>query len=274
MKHCRSYTEVLRLVFVVIGCVAISGLLSNVCVAAEGGATTFQLQAKGTWITVSRKASNLVDVYRPASLTVGKGALPRHSFRLDFRFSNVISADGRVLAGIRKLNGGADLELVLFDLKTGGQKAAVVLPPDLQPTGIWIDGVGNAVGVWGQSRFIAFSFNEQSKPFKAFDRVAPGTVLASSSGNFILFVTDAGELTILQTNNWLSHSAVTLRIESELRAWLLESGFRRELPATEGPFVFPVTPLEISTDDRLLSIGMGENANAFLNMCMATGKVE
>jgi hypothetical protein len=136
-----------------------------------------------------------------------------------------------------------------------------------------MNSAGTAVGVFLQGRFLAYEVKgETNLPRAIFEREA-SFFIASPSGRFVTLTTDGGNLLIIDSAKWEELPEAQTSVQRLVKSWLAEKKMRQVNSSPDGPFIFPVAPIEITADDRLMTVSLGENANAFLNICMSSGSL-
>lgn len=229
-----------------------------------------RLQASGTRLTIPDAQAGTVSVttVRPGAQQLSSSA---QSFALNPELPYVLSADGGVLAGLRQDGVDGSISLVVFDTATAVRIGRLPLTTGEHPDGIWVNSKGTAVGVFLQGRFLAYELKGNTyAPRPVFERPT-SLFLASPSGRLITLATDSGDLVIIDSASWKELPKAQASVQRTVKEWLSAKKMRPVPSPQDGPFVFPVAPLEVTADDRLMAVSLGENANTFLNMCMSTG---
>ena len=243
---------------------------AKVSAILEGDLRASQLQALGTRWVVASKSAGQVAVYVPPSAGSTGATLIRMS-SVAPEFPSVVSGNGRVLAAVKGGTGGASLNLSLIDVESGESIGAMPLADGALPDAVWVNAAGTAAGVFVRNTFSAFSFVDRAVVETPLFKREAAAMLASPSGRFVFLLTELGQLQVIDTETWAEVSKAQTSIQGTVLEWVRRNKVRAPSLPGEGPFVFPVAPIQISADDRLMAIYLGENANTFLSVCMATG---
>jgi hypothetical protein len=231
-----------------------------------------QLAAIGTRLIIANDRVETLSIYDVTGAGSSRPLLV-HSFRLNPSLPYALSADGKLLLASGKTGTDKAVELSLFDVSTGTRTGNLKLSVGDEPDAVWVNLKGTAIGVFARNHFSAYDVREGiSVPTPVFQRSA-ASFLASASGRFLLLTDDSGRLSILDSVTWQESTKAQEAIQRTVQQWLQDKGFRTVQLATGGPFVFPIVPIETSSDDRLVSVFLGENANSFLNVCMSSGAI-
>lgn len=231
-----------------------------------------QLDASGTRLVVPDMQAGTLSVrwVNPSATT----RLPKQrSFALSADQPYSLSADASVLAGLRKASSGKATDLVVFNINTSALIGAIPLSESDQPESVWLNAKGTSAGVFSQGRFVVFDIGGKTvDPKPIFDQPA-SLFLASPSGRLVVLAGEDGRLRVIDSDNWRELPEAQASIQRTVQRWLQEKGMRSAVSSSDGPFLFPVAPIAITSDDRLMSVSLGENANVFLNICVSNGNL-
>lgn len=208
---------------------------------------------------------------RPQRLAVGGGA--KNLPATPELTKTMLSGDGKVLVSTRPTENNG-FELVLFDVATGIVTAQWALPDGTSPDAVWIDHHGKSAGAWVGDRFLFYraeSRDSLTAP-EHVERVASAFV-ASQSGRVVVWVDDAGHLRVVDTRSWRDLSSISAGVDRAVSSYRNAAVKPTTVIGNGGPFVYPVVPTDISADDRVLTVFLGENANTLLNICLADGTI-
>ena len=185
----------------------------------------------------------------------------------------MLSADGKVLAGVRVAESGG-FELVLVDVATGVVTANRSLPEGTAPDAVWVDAEGKSAGAWIGERLLVYGL-EGRDGLAGTERVERVTsaFVASPSGRMVVWVDDAGHLHVVDTRSWRDLASVSAGVDRAVAADRNARAKSTAVAGTGGPFVFPIVPIDISADDRVLTVSLGESASTLLNICLADGTI-
>lgn len=236
------------------------------------GPDTARMDASGTRLTVSSRRQGTVSIFAATDGDLTRATIIR-SFSLRTDLPYILSADGKFLVGFKSADANNAIELASFDIATGVRKGSVMLDADDKPDDVWTNSKGTAVGMFARGRFIAYSFEHNLSPQNSIFERSSSLFMASSSGRFVFLANETGNLIVIDSASWHELPLIQSAIQQTVHKWLQAKAFRTNSPTTDGPFVYPVTPIEVSSDDRLVSIFLGENANTFLNICISSGKL-
>jgi hypothetical protein len=231
-----------------------------------------RLESSGTRLVIPDLHRRTLSV-RPTTANALAGAAKTPSLAVSADLPYALSANGKVLAGLRKANGGGAMELVVFDVETAARVGGFTLAANELPDGVWVNSKGTAAGVFAQGRFVAYSLDGAAPPSKALFERPTSLFLASPSGRLIILATAAGSLLVIDSEHWRELPQAQDLIQQTVRQWLTSRKLRPESTQADGPFAFPVQPVDITADDRLMSVSLGENASTFLNICMSSGQL-
>jgi hypothetical protein len=194
------------------------------------------------------------------------------ALRADLPFG--ASDDGRFVVGFRDAETNSDIDLLVISVSTAMTARRITTLAGTTPVdAVWVQSGGQLVGMFGRQQFTLF---ESDRGESTVSRVLqlPGTgFLPSQRGGLLLLTEETGRLKVLSTRTRTALPTVSGAIERGVQAWLVNRGMRLQEGGNEGPFIHPVIPLQLSADDRILTVSLGENANTFLNFCLATGEL-
>jgi hypothetical protein len=194
------------------------------------------------------------------------------ALRADLPFG--ASDDGRFVVGFRDAETNSDIDLLVISVSTAmTARRITTLAGNTPVDAVRVQSGGQLVGMFGRQQFTLF---ESDRGESTVSRVLqlPGTgFLPSQRGGLLLLTEETGRLKVLSTRTRTALPTVSGAIERGVQAWLVNRGMRLQEGGNEGPFIHPVIPLQLSADDRILTVSLGENANTFLNFCLATGEL-
>jgi hypothetical protein len=234
---------------------------------------TPRLVALGTLVSAPNKTLDRVLITDSRALSGKKKTVTSSvALRADLPFD--VSDDGRFVVGFRDTETKSDIDLLVISVSTAMTARRITrLTGNTPVDAVWVQSGGQLVGMFGRQQFTLF---ESDRGESTVSRVLqlPGTrFLPSQRGGLLLLTEETGRLKVVSTRTRTALPSVSSAIERGVQAWLVNRGMRLQEGGNEGPFIHPVIPLQLSADDRILTVSLGENANTFLNFCLATGEL-
>jgi hypothetical protein len=234
--------------------------------------TTIRLAARGSLVLTANKALTALSIVDAPDKAGAQRFTGDISLRADLAFA--VDLDGKHLVGFRNADSNDGIELMLFDIGSGAIKRSIdKFPKDAAIDQVWTNSEGTLIGVFGKNRFTAYEASASGGSARVVFTQIAASLLTSPSGRLAFATSEAGRLTIYESRSWKALLESQSAVERGVQKWLAQKGMRPGDETNEGPFVFPVQPLQVSADDRLLTVSLGENANTFLNFCISTGEL-
>lgn len=246
---------------------------SSLAIAASDSPVTSvsaRLDPSGSMLAWPDKKSRGLSVFSVATTPIAR-SISAGPFPLDGELPFSLSPGGRFLVGAEADTATGGYAIVAYETSTSLRIGSVGLPGNVPPDALWINSKGSVFGALVQGQFVAYPIAPATTAPKPSFAKASTLLLGSPDGRFVMLASDSGNLSLIDSEDWGEAEPVQSSIERAVQRWFAEKQMRQEVPKGQGPFTWPVEPVSITPDNRVVTVSLGENANMFLNICMSSG---